>query len=288
VASFFLVHDFPDRARFLTLAERIFVIERLKDDFKFSAGGEKFRLDALKQCFFDKKTYAYAMVYLGTTPPLYGISLFSPSIISGLGFNANRSNLLSIPVYAVAAVVAIWFGFLGDRYGRRSLLSIIGFGTAVIGSVILIISRNAALSYIALYILTTGIFSIAPNTVVWSGNNTEGTYKRGILIAFGIGIGILNSAALVNAYRAQDRPWYRFGHFFMLMYCTIGLISSVVLRIVLMRENARRDRGERDEVIGVDLKEVDEEKVRRNGRYDTVEAARMAKGDMWSGFRYDL
>lgn len=47
----------------------------------------------------------------------------------------------------------------------------------------------------------------------------------------------------------------------------------------------KRDRGERDEIIeGVDNPNARE----CNGRYDSVEAAKIDKGDEWSGFRYAL
>ena len=56
--------------------------------------------------------------------------------------------------------------------------------------------------------------------------------------------------------------------------------------ILLRRENAARDRGERDEVIaGEDNKHADGD---RNGRFESVEDARREKGDLWSGFRYTL
>jgi hypothetical protein len=55
--------------------------------------------------------------------------------------------------------------------------------------------------------------------------------------------------------------------------------------VLLKRENDRRDRGGRDEVIeGIDNKYADP----KNGRYENVGAARMDKGDEWSGFRYTL
>lgn len=71
----------------------------------------------------------------------------------------------------------------------------------------------------------------------------------------------------------------------MLAYIAIGLISSIVFFVLLKRENARRDRGERDEVIrGVDSNTATE----KNGVYANVEEAKRAKGDAWSGFRYTL
>ena len=65
------------------------------------------------------------------------------------------------------------------------------------------------------------------------------------------------------------------------MYIGIGIISSLVYHYFLKRENARRDRGERDEIIGKDGTGNE-----KNGRFATQEEAKMEKGDEWSGYRY--
>lgn len=65
----------------------------------------------------------------------------------------------------------------------------------------------------------------------------------------------------------------------------MGFLSSVLYFVLLKKENARRDRGERDEVIeGVDNEFANV----RNGIYQNVAEAKRAKGDDWSGFRYTL
>ena len=56
------------------------------------------------------------------------------------------------------------------------------------------------------------------------------------------------------------------------------------MRVVLKRENAARARGERDEII----EETDTKGSRKGRAYESVEAARIDKGDMWSGFQYTL
>lgn len=55
---------------------------------------------------------------------------------------------------------------------------------------------------------------------------------------------------------------------------------------MLKRENAARARGDRDEIIG-DTKAPDGDS-RKVLAYESVEAARIDKGDKWSGFRYTL
>lgn len=69
------------------------------------------------------------------------------------------------------------------------------------------------------------------------------------------------------------------------MYIAFGLISSAAYLFLLRAENARRDRGERDEVIGAVA--VDGGKS-KNGTYPTLEDAKREKGDAWSGYRYTL
>ena len=56
-ASFYMVHDFPDEAKFLTDEDRRRVIRRLKLDKQSSAEHEEFKLDYLWASLKDWKTY---------------------------------------------------------------------------------------------------------------------------------------------------------------------------------------------------------------------------------------
>lgn len=49
---------------------------------------------------------------------------------------------------------------------------------------------------------------------------------------------------------------------------------------MLRAENAKRERGEREEVIDPDGSD--------DNTYSSVRHARLEKGDEWSGFRYSL
>jgi hypothetical protein len=55
--SIWIVHDFPDSAKFLTDAERTVVIRRLQSDCQHSAAGEKFKIEYIWQSLSDWKTY---------------------------------------------------------------------------------------------------------------------------------------------------------------------------------------------------------------------------------------
>ena len=56
-ASFWIIQDFPDTAKFLTEAERTVVIRRLQRDDQFSAAGEDLKLHYVLRSVLDWKTW---------------------------------------------------------------------------------------------------------------------------------------------------------------------------------------------------------------------------------------
>ncbi|KAM5536649.1 hypothetical protein V8D89_009744 [Ganoderma adspersum] len=284
--SFFIIQDFPDTAKFLTEAERTFVVRRLQSDDQFSAGGESLKWHYIWKSLLDWKTWVGMFLYMGADGPLYAFSLFLPSIISQLGYRATAANLLSVPVYAVACVVTCVVALIADRYGNRGYLTMLSFSVGLVGYLILIASRNATLSYIAVFLAACGIYPTIPNIIAWVSNNVEGSYKRSVSLAMVISFGNINGAVSSNVYRAHDAPWYRLGHGIVLMYIAIGLIMAIIYHLALRRENGKRERGERDEIIeGINDGRTE---LAKNGTYKSVADAKRDKGDEWSGYRYTL
>ncbi len=63
VASFWIVQDFPDTAKFLSEEERTVVIRRLQGDDQFSAAGEKLKMKYIWMSFADWKTWVGSMLF---------------------------------------------------------------------------------------------------------------------------------------------------------------------------------------------------------------------------------
>ncbi|KAI0079386.1 MFS general substrate transporter [Panus rudis PR-1116 ss-1] len=284
VASFWIIQDFPDTAKFLTEAERTVVIRRLQEDDQFSAAGEKLRWKYIWQSLIDWKTWLGMLLYMGSDGPLYAFSLFLPTIINQLGYTATPANLLTVPIYVVACIVTCLVGLYADRKGQRGYVNIIMSCVGLAGYIILIVSRSPGLSYFGVYLAACGIYPNIPNTIAWVSNNVEGSYKRSVTLGMVISFGNINGAVSSNVYRVRDKPWYTLGHAIILMYIGIGLVCAVAFMLLLKRENARRERGERDEVIeGVNEDRTD---LLKNGKFASVADAKREKGDEWSGYRY--
>lgn len=84
IISFWMVHDFPDKASFLSDVERKRVLRRLALDQQASSKNENWSRAYLWATLTDWKVYVGALTYTGAGTPLYAFSLFVPTIIQEL------------------------------------------------------------------------------------------------------------------------------------------------------------------------------------------------------------
>ena len=259
VISFWMVHDFPDDATFLSDDDRLRVIRRLKLDQQSSAEHEEFRMSYFWAAVKDWKMWLGMAIYMGCDMPLYAFSLFLPTIISNLGWSDTvvRSQLMSVPPYAVAAVLTVAIGFIADRTRSRGMCNILISILGVAGFAMLLGSGDPAVQYAGTFLGAMGIYPCIANTISWVANNSEGVYKRGVVLGFVIGWGNLNGVVSSNIY--YDAPRYLQGHGIIMGFMAVFLFGGSVLMYALLRlENARRRRGERDSwVEGKTREEID-------------------------------
>lgn len=266
IISYWMVHDFPDEATFLSDDDRRRVLRRLKEDQQSSAQHEDFKMEYFWASVLDWKTWAFATIYMGCDGALYAFSLFLPTIISGLGYSSIRANLLSVPPYAAAAVLTVFVGWLADRTRQRGLCNIGVSFLGIIGFSMLLGSGDPGVQYAGTFLGALGIYPCIANTISWAGNNVEGVYKRGVTLGvslassfpctsykkadrlqFVIGWGNLNGVVSSNIYQQRDSPRFRPGHGVVLAYMVLFLLGgSIVTTLLLRRENKKRIAGKRD------------------------------------------
>jgi len=245
--SYWMVHDFPDEAKFLSEDDRLRVVRRLAADQQASAHHEKFHMNFFWESVKDWKTYAFAIIYMGTDGSLYAFSLFLPTIIRQLGYSSTRANLLSVPPYAAAAIMTILVGWYADRTKRRGLCNIVMALFGVAGFAMLLGSQTPGVKYAGTFLGAIGIYPTVANTIAWCSNNVEGVYKRGVTLGFVIGWGNLNGVVASNIYPTKDSPHFYTGHGTVLAYLFVFLFGgSVVTHFLLERENKKRLEGKRD------------------------------------------
>lgn len=254
IASYWMVHDFPTEATFLSPTDRQRVLFRLRADNPQSsraAQEEKFQLKYFWQSLGDWKTWAYCIIYMGCDMPLYAFSLFLPTIIRESGFVTSGSttltNLLSVPPYAAAALLTVLVGWYADHTRKRGLANIYISFLAIAGFSMLLGSSNPNVQYAGVFLAAMGIYPCVPNTIAWGSNNFAGSYKRGVTMGVFIGWGNLNGIVSSNIFPQSSGPRFLEGHGVVLAYLVVFLLGgSVLTHWGLERENGKRRAGERD------------------------------------------
>jgi hypothetical protein len=262
----FMVNNFPDTARFLTPDERLRALRRLRADGQARAETESLNRRYVFAALKDWKTWGYAVCYMGCLCPLYSFSLFLPTILTGMGYSGNRSQLMSVPPYAAAAAMTVFVGFVADRTKWRGYCNMAVSLMGCVGFAMLLGSTNFHVQYAGTFLGAMGIYPTVSNTLTWASNNVEGVYKRGVMVGVVVGWGTsslpllsypiaqtnihsgnMNGVVSSNIYNAKDKPRYVTGHAIVLAYmffCLFG--GSVFMHVMLRRENALRKAGKRD------------------------------------------
>ncbi|KAL9073506.1 MAG: hypothetical protein Q9161_002927 [Pseudevernia consocians] len=259
VPAKFLLADWPEQARFLTAEEKQYLLVRNGSDAGGIAQMDHLDLAAWKRIFTDWKLYVASLIYIGITVSGYATALFVPTIVNSLGYSGIESQVHSIPIWIVAAIVTLATAVLSDWTKHRYGYMMFGVLFASIGYIILLCQgplvhphthKPAGLPlsarYMAVYLVTTGCYMVQPNAIVWVANNLGGHYKRSIILAVMIGFGNIGGIIASNIFVQTEAPRYFIGYgvsLAMLVFCGI---MCTVFAVGLVGENKKRAIGERD------------------------------------------
>ncbi|KAH6887895.1 major facilitator superfamily domain-containing protein [Thelonectria olida] len=250
VLAFFILYDFPETASFLTEEERAFVVFRLKyqaqagkldSDQVQVAEADEFKWSYVWSAFKDWQIWVNIFVYWGIVCPLYGISLFLPTIIRNLGYSSSKAQLMTVPIYITAAILAVIVAYISDRVGKRSPFIISFLCVMIVGFSMCISSSNPRVVYGGVFLAACAIYPAFPGVISWLANNLSGSYKRSAGMAVQIGVGNLGGAMAANFYRQKDGPRYILGHGLELGFICVGIIAALVLVLGYTRINKRRE-----------------------------------------------
>lgn len=244
--SFWMVHDFPNEAKFLSEEDRMRVIHRLHLDQQASAQHEEFEMKYLWQALKDYKMWIGMLIYCGPLMPIYSFSVFLPTIIQNMSFTTPdaivKNQLLSVPPYVLAAIATIIVGFWSDRIKLRGIFNLCCAPIGIAGFIMLVVSTNPAVQYAGTFLGALGLYPCIPITIAWIANNVEGVYKRGIVLGFVIGFGNLNGVVSSNIF--IHSPRFYEGHGTIIGYQFFGLFcGSALMLFMLLRENKERRAG---------------------------------------------
>ena len=123
--------------------------------------------------------------------PVYAIALFTPTIITELGFSAANAQLLSAPPFVTGCICTVLIGIYSDIHKLRGPYVIAGAFVSLVGYIILYTQTGAGASYVGAVIAAVGVYPTIAVDLAWAGSNAGGDVKTGVVLAMVIGFGNL-------------------------------------------------------------------------------------------------
>ena len=165
-----------------------------------------------------------------------------PKIIAGLGFTSTvNAQLLTVPVYAVAAVSYLIIARLSDRYKTRSIPLFAVLTCCLIGYIILAVpSTGVGARYFAVFLVSIGLYSSTSLNVTWCACNHAGYFKRAMATGMIQLVGNSAGAAIGFIFKAQDAPRYIEGMHFAIGMTVMSMALTAILWFFLRLGNKKK------------------------------------------------
>jgi hypothetical protein len=181
------------------------------------------------------------------------VSFFTPTILRLFGYSALSAQIHSIPVWMASAVTCVVTGLASDLCRHRYGFIMAGVAVGIVGYSILLCQGPVnggmplAPRYAAMFLLGICMHMVQPITLGWLSNNLSGHYKRSFGAAIQVGFGNLAGLVTSNIFISKQAPAFTTGYATCLAFLVLHAVLSTVLAVMLVRENKKRDRGERDD-----------------------------------------
>ncbi|KAI0322910.1 MFS general substrate transporter [Amylostereum chailletii] len=237
VVTVWLLPNRPETTRFLNDSERELALERANrgtsGDIGYSLNRSQCIFVVESRCasnssssilahivgaFKDWRIYLGGIIYFGANAALASISAFLPTIIETFGFTNARAQLLTVPPYAVCAVVLTLLSWVSDRLQTR------GPFVAISGVVV------------------TGTYTTIGLVIAWFSHNLGSETKRAtgtpLYMAIGQGGSVLGS----HLFPQTQAPIYTIGFSVLCALEFLGAVCAIILSASYTFENARRNR----------------------------------------------
>ncbi|KAL3462124.1 major facilitator superfamily domain-containing protein [Aspergillus heterothallicus] len=230
IAVWFLLPDYPESAKWLTAEEKELATRRLKVEGSKGDAKAMSWADA-KSVLTEWRLYVHYAIYFGISTPFSSLSLFTPSITAGLGYESLKAQLMTVPPYAVAYVVTIVVAWSADHFNARGLHSAIFSFIGAMGFLAsAVLPADAYLQrYGCLIVASSGAFSCIPPLLGWLSSNLHSTAAAGLAIALNISFGAPGQIVGVWIYKSNEaKRGYPTGHWTnaaLLLFVCVGCIG---------------------------------------------------------------
>lgn len=246
IPMYYFLPDTISKAKFLTAEERQVAVERVVIAGTGNTENSHWRVDQLRECLVDPKTWLIFSIELLSQMPNGGTQSFTNIVIKSFGFTSLQSTLINIPYSILAASIIAGTGWLAGRYRTLNCLLIcMVVAPCVTGAAIIYrreqVSRGVQL--FAYFLLSSGPAAMPLNMSLVQ-SNYRGVTKKMTITAMLFLAYCAGNIAGPHFFRKEEDPTYQTA-FQAIMVCYALVITlALALRFYLQWTNTRRTKDE--------------------------------------------
>ncbi|KAJ4410563.1 hypothetical protein N0V82_009227 [Gnomoniopsis sp. IMI 355080] len=238
-----VVPDNPMKCKFLTHDEKIWAIERLREN-KTGIENKHFKAYQALECIRDPQTWLISLITISSNVPNGAVSSYQATIIKGFGYTSEETALLSVPSGVIAIISVLSATYLAGRFNTRGPIIItIALVGGVLGGGLLAFAPdgNKGAKLTGIY-LTNIVGASLPLLYSYAGANYAGHTKKVTMNAI-----LLMSFCLGNiigplTFRGADAPEYIPAKISIVVTTAFACVVTGLLMIYYAWENKRRDK----------------------------------------------
>lgn len=254
LVAWFIIPAFPQEATFLNDGERAMLLARLRHD----RGSEQLGFKGLNwvKVFTDWKMWSFTLIYFCADMGAASISSFTPTILHELGWNAQRAQVMSIPIWMVGIVVTLSTSYASGKLSIRWPFVLGGAIFALVGWCIQYAQvQPAGVRYFALYIIAFGSFLQFPILIGWLNSNLRGRPQQAVASAVQLGIGNCANFVASNVFILHEKPKYPTGFATGVGLAALGTAGVILVTLALAWHNKKFDQNNPEEAEKVEDQE---------------------------------
>lgn len=247
IACFFLLIDTPALSKRWLEPDEIRYLE-LSMFIKQGGGFQEensVKWKDIKMVLTNWRIYVQAYFLLCQSALSYGIKFTLPTITKAMGFSNTDAQLTSAPPYVAAAISAIVFAKISDRFFWRmpfvvAPMAIVTIAYSVIISLNGELQAKRAVAYFGVVLACVGIYPIQAAAASWNANNIAPSSRRAIGIALMNCVGNVGGIVGSFMYLERENPKYPTGFGLSLAFGASGLIVAFLLEWSYKHANAKK------------------------------------------------
>jgi len=245
IGVWFILPDYPETASWLSREDRELAVRRVQHDSPH--GLEKISWTETRATLFDWRLYVHYTVFLCVSAPFSSFSLFTPTLVSGLGYTGLAAQLFTVPPFAAAFVFVVIVSWLADRYEKWSLPAVICLTLTGVCFIIEGALPESALRarYVVLCLATCFAFANNPLLLNYLTVNVRGTSAMTFSVPLNITLATSGQIIGLFIYKPSEATRYPTGNFTNAALNLFGAVLVIGLRLMYAQRNRRLAPGEK-------------------------------------------